>query len=79
MSLNLKCEVSTVVNELYSSGEKVVSMSGCAGFDGPESSTGEERLEEFRTSGVSCYFASRLQQTFRYIPFCKNNDRLFSL
>ena len=35
--LSLKCEVSTVVNDCYSSGEKAVSSSSCAGFDGPES------------------------------------------
>ncbi|KAI4875406.1 hypothetical protein NFI96_025872, partial [Prochilodus magdalenae] len=39
-------EVSTVVEERYSSGEKAVSMTCCAGFDGPQSSTRGECLEE---------------------------------
>ena len=59
-SLSLKCEVSIVVDECYSSGEKVVSMSSCAGFDGPGSSTTEKWLEVevmSRMKGVSCNFA----------------------
>ena len=46
----------------YSSGEKAVSMSGCAGFDGPESSTRGKWLEEVmsRMRGVSCNLASAL-------------------
>ena len=42
-----------------SSGEKAVSMSGCAGFDGPESSTRRACLEEAmsRMRGISCDFA----------------------
>ncbi|KAI4905163.1 hypothetical protein NFI96_024919 [Prochilodus magdalenae] len=39
-------DVSTVVEERYSSGEKAVSMTCCAGFDGPQSSTRWECLEE---------------------------------
>ncbi|KAI4901605.1 hypothetical protein NFI96_026404 [Prochilodus magdalenae] len=39
-------EVSTVVEERYSSGEKAVSMTCCAGFDGPQSSTRGACLEE---------------------------------
>ncbi|KAI4873348.1 hypothetical protein NFI96_022032 [Prochilodus magdalenae] len=39
-------EVSTVVEERYSSGEKAASMTCCAGFDGPQSSTRGECLEE---------------------------------
>ena len=47
-----------MVNDLQLWG-KAVSMSGCAGFDGPESSTRGESLEEVmsRMRGVSCYFA----------------------
>ncbi|KAI4878627.1 hypothetical protein NFI96_029045, partial [Prochilodus magdalenae] len=39
-------EVSAVVEERYSSGEEAVSMTCCAGFDGPQSSTRGECLEE---------------------------------
>ena len=49
-------EVSTVVDECYSSGERAVGLSDWVVFDGPESSTREERLEEVtsRMRGVSC-------------------------
>ncbi|KAI4905095.1 hypothetical protein NFI96_019613, partial [Prochilodus magdalenae] len=46
-------EVSTVVEERYSSGEKAVSMTCCAGFDGPQSSTRGECLEE-EVSRICC-------------------------
>ena len=48
-----------MVDERYSSGEKAVSKSGCASFDGSESSTREKWLEEVmsRMRGVNCSFA----------------------
>ena len=55
----------SVVDERYSSGEKAVSMSDCADFDGPESSTRRKWLEELmsRVRRVSCYFAGMLHHS----------------
>ena len=51
-----------MVNERYCPGEKAVSMSGCAGFNGPGFSIRGKWLKEVmsRMRGVSYNFASAL-------------------